>query len=153
MKSLEILAAIKCGEDTKYSPNLYRHFKKETRNGLLPALNVYDDGEGVMWIGRMDDDGWFNGCRLIQSLCLGTKSDTFAYPPSRMRLRELAGFWPDYIRDGRCAIDRKHAIDFLNSESRWHEKRNVRFCQWCNAVSQKRVKYVEKIRREKWVTI
>ncbi len=132
----------------KYSPNLFKWLKREP---MRDHIRVFKDRQGRFWIGRVTDDDWFHGKKLYQVLCNGTKSGSAAYGYSRYKdFEEVHGFWDDYQRLGRCAIDVDHQDYFLNSDSRFKELGDHRSCTWCG-FKQKRVTFEKTVVREHWV--
>ncbi len=136
----------------KYSPNLFKFMTNPNKKIIAEYAAVYSDKQGVLWLGYRDEDSWFMGARLMAVLCNGRRCDVFAYPPVMgSKLVEVAGFWKRYVADGRCAIDKAHDMYFMNDQDRWTMKGNRRSCNWCGKVHQKKVRFVKKIKCERWV--
>lgn len=137
--------------DDKYSPNLHRWLRKRNRRTGMPQ-KVFRDAEGVQWIGWLDEDLFLIGSRLMGVLSNGAKEETWAYPlPQNHGMREVDGFWDEYERVGRCAIDPEHNHYFLSRDGRFSENGDERTCKWCGA-TQQRERYVQRIKRERWVS-
>jgi hypothetical protein len=124
------LAQVHPRRGEKYSENLYPWLA--ANRVYHEHASVYLDKEGTHWIGLLDHD-WFHGTRLISVLCLGRGAKTAAYrAPTFPSMQEVRNFWQDYLRDGRCAIDRAHKMDFRNAEGRFVGEGDRLFCSWCN---------------------
>jgi hypothetical protein len=137
----------------KYSPNLFKFLTSNRRKVAATYGRVYRDKQGVLWLGFRDEEDWFMGARLMAVLCNGRKEETFAHPPAMGRaLVEVRGFWGRYVRDGRCAIDKAHDMDFMGDKRRWSIKGNFRSCQWCGRIRQKKERFVKRVASERWVT-
>jgi hypothetical protein len=137
--------------DDKYSPNLARWLRKRKRHTGMPQ-SVFRDADGVQWIGWLDEDLYLIGSRLMAVLCNGAKEEVWAYPIRKsQKLREIPGFWDEYERVGRCAIDPEHAHYFLSRDGRFAEEGDSRTCKWCGA-KHVRERYVEHVPRERWLS-
>ena len=156
------LAAIKPSNGPQFSPNLYRWVRKQPEF-IRDRLTVYrgkidisakkSDG---LYIGRMDEDGWFIGTRLYSVLCFGGRKESYAYMPKHvrgLRLTEIKDLWKRYAAIGRCAVDQGHTGYFQGDETRWKVKGNIRHCLWCNQVSQRRETWTETHveKHERWI--
>ncbi|WP_075323855.1 hypothetical protein [Acidithiobacillus albertensis] len=138
----------------KYSNNLYRFLKKRDPEWVA-SCQVYRDQDQMLWIGVMEH-GWFSACTLLGVLCLGAAERTGSYALQRFtKIEEVKGFWEEYMRVGRCAIDPKHQRAFLEDESRWlmSKDQTTRSCLWCGEVKQRLVIEEEMIEHRKWVEI
>jgi hypothetical protein len=146
------IKAINPKNGQKYSPNLYKFMTDPQRRGSATYTMIYRDHQGVLWLGIRDEEGWFHGARLIAVLCSGRKETVFAHPPVFGKaLTEVKGFWKRYVSDGRCEIDKAHDMYFVGDKDRWSVKGDHRTCTWCGKVRQKKERYVEKVRKERWV--
>jgi len=137
----------------KFSPNLHKWVKAQTRQDQLQVLR---DSDGRLWIGHVDDhcgDGpWLHGCRLIGVLCNGLKEPRMAYHfKGHLNSPEVIhDFWVQYERDGRCATDRQHSTLFVGDETRWQRIGDTRQCTWCGNASQTLRRWTETVHRERW---
>lgn len=117
----------------KFSPNLYQWLKENFREREFET-KVFINNDGARFIGFFDDDGWFYGSNLIGVLCNGKKEWTGAYPPSHSKdYQEIKGFWNDYMKNGRCAIDPEHKEHFRGN-TRWVVNGHIHTCTWCGYV-------------------
>lgn len=132
----------------KFSPNLHR-FMKNKGAALASVQLVYEDLDGILWIGYCDDH-FFNGTRLVSVLC-DHKAQTFAHIGKAQTLTEVSDFWERYLRDGRCAIDQNHSMYFLNDSSRWKTNGDIRSCQWCGHHVQVKLTWKETTDHSAWV--
>lgn len=135
----------------KYSPNLYRYYKRHTNGHRVYRDQVWRDPDGTLWLGIVDE-GCFIGVRLMHVLC-----DPRVRPGSYRvsQLGELTceeDFWHSYVTIGRCAIDPDHSEHFLNAKNRFvfSNSQDRRVCQWCGS-TQVLHRWMEKIERQKWV--
>lgn len=146
----------KKGDDstTKFSPYLHAYLKKLSPF-LLPLQRVYKDNEGTLYIGHLDEDNCFTGCRLYQVLCRGTKAQRGAYVDRTWTksLKEDKSFWKKYAKIGRCAIDPEHQQHFVGDEARWDTTGKTRHCLWCGNCTQKRKDYIVREKHSKWENI
>lgn len=147
------IEAINPKRHSKYSANLYK-WLKQSRNVAFNRTRVFllpdDDGQYISWkprqilIGSLYD-GCVGGRRLSDILCgsRGVFSNTYCYPPAFKFIDITDEFWSEYIRDGRCAIDRSHIGFFSRDESRYQHAGSTRKCRWCgkwfNKVIRKQV--------------
>lgn len=118
----------------------------------MGLTTVHRDKDGVLWIGRIDD-GDFIGSRLISILCGVTSASRIGCYPgveSLWKLKEVKGFWPRYLKVGRCAIDPKHEQGFIGDEKRYMKDGHMRICEWCGQVQRSRIKR-EVIKHVVWV--
>lgn len=152
MEKVEIdIKAINPNKSKKYSPNLYRWLTKRDKEHRTWTSRVFADADGYLWIGMIDNN-FLCGCRLMQVLCSGRQIDSMAYSLNQIGpLTEVVDFWPRYLADGRCAIDQKHREVFRNDGSRWQVDGDVRKCQWCGKVEQKKETYTVTHEYERWV--
>ncbi|AHJ13110.1 hypothetical protein [Sulfurospirillum multivorans] len=119
----------------KFSPNLHKWLKENFREREFET-KVFINNDGARFIGFFDDDGWFYGSNLMGVLCNGKKECTGAYQPSSVKdYQEIQGFWDNYAKDGRCAIDPEHEEHFRGN-TRWIEHGNVKTCTWCGFVKE-----------------
>jgi len=132
-----------------YSPNLYKYLNKDKIAQY--KAEVWIDETGYKWLGYIDDETCFIGEKLNWVLCVGARESSSCYSLLRLgRLSKVDDFWDEYIRIGRCAIDKNHTTNYLNSDSRYIENDNKRVCQWCGHKQYKR-RWEETIQREEWV--
>lgn len=136
----ELLALIDPSNDMKYSPNLHKWVKRHAKN--WPELKGYKNvktevARQELIIGFEDDHGDVNGSFLWPILTHGARAERFCM---MMKTEVLPNFWPEYIKDGRCAFDREHKQSFVGDEGRFllGEYRN-RTCLWCGQVQHQEV--------------
>ena len=120
---------------SRYSPNLHKWLKFRTKGAaafLLQHIKIYRHDNQFLYIGHKDDDSdtWLHGSRLNQVLCVGSRAEVWAYS-GMGHAKEIPGFWEDYERIGRCAIDTEHKTYFTNDPQRWTANGNHRDCLWC----------------------
>jgi len=133
----------------KYSPNLFKYLKKNIVHKHLDE--AWLDKDGYKWLGYINDEKEFFGAMLNRVLCLGVKESSGCYYLAQFEgLTKVQDFWSEYIRMGRCAIDKDHDTHFINSESRYIENETHRECTWCGQKQFKR-RWEETINREEWV--
>jgi len=139
----------------KYSPNLAAwlvEVNRFVRSWGEPK--VFFDQNNAHWIGWIDSDdfGCFIGAKLMTVLALGGKAQTGWHAQHRWqassKLTEIPDFWRDYKAIGRCAIDRDHSLDFVNSDTRWTYDGDSRSCNWCGQHTQQR--QVETVELVSW---
>lgn len=65
-------------------------------------------------------------------------------------LTPVPGFWDEYARVGRCAIDTDHSRFFIGDVTRWAENGDARSCKWCGNHRQVRRRWTETVKRECW---
>lgn len=147
--------AINPKHGAKFSPNLYKWIvgtlKAKPLYCQFEKLEVYKDGDGCLYIGfaRTEDKGWLFGNQLFQILGGGQSlRSIFAIDVTKMT--PLKNFWHDYIKRGRCAIDKQHKQNFIGDETRWLIAGNARACQWCGNAMQKLTKRKEVVIHEVW---
>jgi hypothetical protein len=131
----------------QFSPNLHAYLK--AHKGDLWYAKVYRDKDNTLWLGYYYD-GDFLGTRLMEALCMGKKAKTGCYGHQLNPLTELEGFWDNYLKLGRCAIDPEHEIHFID-DTRWKVEGNTRHCLWCNKVTQTLEKFTKTIEETRWV--
>lgn len=128
-----------------FSPYLHRwmrakaHFYKG--GGVLQAVyRVKPDtqlsrkiGVGTLMIGYAEDpdEQGFIGIRLMSVLCNGVKAGDFYYIGIAPMLEVVEGFWDQYLKVGRCAIDPDHLESFM--ADRYSMDSDTRTCLWCGA--------------------
>ena len=131
----QALDAISPRRGPKYSPNLHAYLSAR-KGGLTPRMaRLFEDREGTLWLGFPDDTGAFIGQRLSLVLCLGARAQTFSYEDLGP-LAERTTFWGEYLRDGRCAVDRTHRVAFVGSDTRFETRGDIRSCLWCGKAKQ-----------------
>ncbi len=134
----------------RFSPNLYAFLKSRRNATMLRYGRVYRDHEGALWLGYPDED-FFIGARLIAVLCNGARTQTAAHVRVVKGLTEVEGFWNNYRRHGRCAVDPAHQMHFVGSDTRWSTNGDERSCQWCHKVTQRMRRWTEAVERTEWV--
>jgi hypothetical protein len=133
---------------SKYSPNLFKWLTKRTHRHRAWTSRVFRAECGDLYIGMRDGE-LIIGSRLIAVLCNGGGEQSWAY--TRLSAaKEITEFWPDYVAIGRCAIDPRHSMHFVNDDSRWSIDGEYRYCLWCKNHSQKQRRWVEQIQRATW---
>lgn len=153
--SLDI-ASIHPKKGHKYSPNLYRWLTTNGSTHRSWLSRVYKSGDGSLWIGHLDQDGWLSGVRLMAVLCVGEKAATMSYRigvhTELSGLIEVPDFWPKYMEQGRCAIDPAHKEVFVGDETRWSmgPGGESRSCRWCGQMTQRLRKWTEPVERSAW---
>lgn len=129
-----------------FSPNLYRWMKRYGHayldGGVAESVfRVRPESKfakeflaGTLFIGcpfdQHEGDTDFSGTLLMGVLCRGSKARRYCYAGGMDSLELVEGFWDDYLRVGRCAIDPDHEQDFHGSE-RYSVAGGVRNCLWC----------------------
>lgn len=131
-------------EGDRYSPNLRKWMLKNSR---VHPNDLFRDRDGTLWIGWIDDGMWFIGSRLWQVLCNGARAQVGCWTFPVSDLTPVDGFWTEYARIGRCAIDTAHDHHFQGE--RWDENGEVRTCRWCGH-KQFRKRWTETVERERW---
>ena len=134
----------------RYSPNLNRWLALNAKRGIRRP-RVYRDRDGILWIGRMDDDGWFTGTRIMRCLTEGGRAEVGAYGHLSESLTECPDFWREYDEKGRCAIDTEHRVGFIGEETRWTVNGDRRSCRWCGEAVQRLERWTETVERSRWV--
>lgn len=135
---------------SKFSPNLYRWLQRDLRKyGALVLPGVFTAKDGVLWIGRWDDD-YFVGVRLMEVMCSGLEARKFAH--RNLDVAVVGNFWARYASVGRCAIDAHHQEVFVGDELRWQTDGARRSCLWCRACVQTREIRTEQRQIETWST-
>lgn len=155
-----------------FSPNLHHWLRRHMPHFGLPAAKTLIDyqiyavragstlvrrhyfGEGELLIGApYTDDGSsdFCGAMLLHVLAHGTAAEPMCYPGIMPSLELVNGFWSNYLRIGRCAIDPLHTIHFRGPE-RYDLSGDDRICRWCG-IKQRRVINTQTIivDHEQWV--
>jgi len=134
-----VLKKINPKNGEKYSICLFRYLKRNPQ-----YHHAYRDREGALYFGYMHE-GLFHGQR-IGSILSGGKQN-YCYAGYSVKWRELKGFWPRYIRIGRCALDPKHNYEY---DGRFKPVgKTGRQCQWCGAKMKLR-RWTEKVKRARW---
>ena len=120
-----LLELIDPANGEKYSPNLHDYLA--TREDLH-FIGLYHDSNDHLWLGNVDGNA-FMGVRLMDALTKGSKAQSGAH----LYLGQLVkrgGFWQEYIKHGRCAIDTGHITHFVGDENRIVDNQ----CSWCGKV-------------------
>lgn len=134
----------------RFSPNLHGFLKTRRNQSMLRFGRVYKDPEGALWLGYPDEE-FFVGARLISVLCNGARTNTAAHVRVVRGLTEVEGFWNDYRRYGRCAVDPAHRMGFVGDDTRWTTNGDQRDCLWCGKASQRMRRWTETVERSEWV--
>jgi len=133
---------------SKYSTNLYKWIKAHKHHD---QINVYKSDDSTMYIGYEPEGGFFTGSRLIEVLCMGKRARSWAFTMSSIGpLRIVEGFWDEYERIGRCAIDTDHDMGFCGDD-RWNVVGKTRHCMWCDEYTQALREWQETVDRSEWV--
>lgn len=127
------LNAINPAVHIKYSPNLHA-FLKSLRKSVREYQRVFKDAEGCLWLGYVFD-GEFTGQRLNRVMQKGARTQVFTFCGMEVP-QEVTGFWAEYTRIGRCAIDPKHTGWFQNESKRWVTENDCQSCTWCGAATK-----------------
>jgi hypothetical protein len=158
MSSTLTLDAINPKHGAKFSPNLYKWLKGVLQSKPLfyqiDNLRVYKDAEGCLYVGfmRAEEGGWLYGHQMYTVLGRGSrKSCLRLFAIQAANMKPVKNFWQDYVKHGRCAIDKQHARGFIGDETRWLIKGKDRSCQWCGKAKQKLIKRKEVIIHDDWV--
>lgn len=111
-------------------------------------------GDSRLFIGTIDD-GYLNGAKLNEVLARGSSAKTWAFPLSSFDgdVVELAHFWEDYLKHGRCAIDVEHSTYFVSSDDRYEHSHDgdERICNWCGLVQSRKIRQTIKVvEHETW---
>lgn len=142
------LQRINPSKGARYSPNLHEWLTNPRKKHRPSTSLVYKDQDGTLWIGMLDGKDLV-GQKLAAVLCHGAQADSACWVNLR-GLAEVSGFWEDYARDGRCAIDRSHTTAFVGEETRWSVKESERECLWCGKHRQVLRRWSEVVTRERW---
>lgn len=132
-------------KSASFSPNLHSwmrakaHFDKsggvlQTVYRVKPDTSLAKEiGADTLMIGYPEsrDENGFIGIRLISALCQGAKAGSFYYIGMASMLEEVSGFWDQYLKVGRCAIDPSHKEHFQGN--RYSMEGDSRTCIWCGA--------------------
>ena len=96
-------------------------------------------GAGTLVIGysgkRDKADTDFIGVRLMSVLCTGAKAGSCCYLGTAPDLEEIDGFWDQYLKVGRCAIEPEHQESFMGE--RFQLDGDTRTCRWCGVEHQR----------------
>jgi hypothetical protein len=142
------VSAVNPSKGAKYSPNLYKWLTMRSRKHHAWTSRVYRDGDGVLFIGMMDD-GDLIGALLMNVLCYGTKAESWCFTKTA-DIVEVADFWPRYTAQGRCAIDAAHKMHFIGDDTRWTQDGDTRACLWCGKAQQVLTRWTEAVERKEW---
>lgn len=143
------LKAINPKDGDKFSPNLYRFMR--SRKGDRGMFELYrEKSTGYLYLGYGDDENWFYGVMLNRVLCLGSQAQVFAHPKGH-NFEHVPGFWAEYRKIGRCAIDKEHDTYFAGDCNRWlYRDADRRTCNWCGFRQERKERIVTKTISE-WV--
>ena len=131
----------------KFSLNLFKFLKKHGLNYweicfspcncITGARDVeYSEKSTIaqnLYVGFLDEDGYFMGARLSEIICNGAKTKTWAHPPKKAFV-PVPDFWERYVEHGKCAIDPEHTLYF--PKNRCTENGSLRVCKWCGRVER-----------------
>ena len=106
----------------KYSPNLHAYMAKRV---CTPFIGLYKDSKQHLWLGYIFGKA-FIGSHLLEILTQGEQALSGAYL-NLGEFNQVFGFWEDYIKRGRCAIDPEHKIRFIDDKNRIVDGQ----CLWC----------------------
>lgn len=145
------LAQIFPSKSAAFSPNLHKwmrrhaHFFKDggvmdTVFRVRPGSKLAESfGAGTLLIGQayaqFKGDMDFSGVRLTAALCQGAEAGRYCYVGAMSSLEELKGFWDDYLKIGRCAIDTEYREHFMGD--RFSMDGDTRTCLWCGATHER----------------
>lgn len=146
-------------QSPSFSPNLFKYLKANGHffedGGILEDLFVAVEGTeaaeffgvGTLLIGYIDE-ACFIGSRIGAALSQGNKAPKHAYLCTE-GLQRVDGFWDNYLKIGRCAIDPEHKIHFMGD--RFSMNQDTRTCLWCGATHE-RVLTPRTVFDETWVS-
>ena len=137
------------GRNDKFSLNLYKFLKKHGEHYREVYFSPWDCITGKMdvvysqnktvassiYIGFLDEDGYFMGARLTEICCNGAKTKTWAYPPKDFT--PIVDFWERYSENGKCVIDPEHT--FYYQKDRYELGGSLRACKWCGRIERLRI--------------
>lgn len=137
------------GRADKFSLNLFKFLKKHGSNYWEVCFSpwncitgeddvVYSEFETIapnLYIGFLDEDGYFMGARLSEIICNGAKTKTWAHSPSK-KFVPVPDFWVRYSEYGKCAIDPEHKLYF--AKERYTQNGTLRSCDWCGRIERSR---------------
>jgi hypothetical protein len=148
-------------KSASFSPNLHRWMRAKANfykdGGVLQTVYrvkpdtslARDIGVDTLMIGFAEDpaEKGFVGVRLMSVLCQGVKAGSFYYIGMARMLEEIEGFWDQYLKVGRCAIDPTHKEGFM--ADRYTMDSDTRTCLWCGA-KHERVQTPRTVFDESW---
>lgn len=123
----------------QFSPNLFRWLRKNFR-GQMEEVQVFRKETGLapghthLYVGYLHD-GDFIGSALQTILGDGGRARLFCHPGVGHTFEPVPNFWRRYVKIGRCHIDPKHKVYFV--DKRWEEGTRRRTCLWCGLVQKK----------------
>jgi hypothetical protein len=133
----------------RFSPNLYKWIKSHSNHEML---DVYKSDDSTLYIGYEPEGGFFTGSKLIEVLCQGKSASSWAFAMSSIGPLNIGeGFWDEYERIGRCAIDTNHDMNFVSSDGRWSIVGKTRYCMWCRECTQTLREWQEMVDRSEWI--
>lgn len=133
----------------RYSPNLRGWLIKNLHRHFVRTPSVYQSGG--LWVGDIEEDGWFVGAQLRRVLVDGRKVDVGTWVPEEGDPPELLStFWARYAAIGRCAIDPEHRTTFIGNETRWAVEGDTRHCLWCGNHTQHLFRWTETVAHKAW---
>ena len=133
-----------------YSPNLYRWMRK---HGAITRewIEMYKSDDGRTYLGTLEADPVvkeFCGTVIGSILTEGGRAEDYCHMGlTAKNLTKVEGFWEEYLRIGRCALDKDH---YIYGDERWDETGDTRVCKWCGRVEM-RERYTFTEQRERWV--
>lgn len=144
------------GRSDKYSWNLYRWLRKQSKDRWWPHIGVYRPPATepcrrlIVGYRPPSEGGWIYGSYMNSVLCSGTKEIYAFAPPTLLATYDdiTAEFWADYLRIGRCIFDPNHTWGMIGDEARFSSlSPSKRRCNWCGATmhrhTRREVKTVE----------
>jgi len=143
-----------------FSTKLFKYMKKQgvfyenggVADGLYrvkPGSASYEADQLNLWLGYVADGAFF-GVRIMQAMSMGLKAQKWAHPRLVKDIEEVPGFWDQYLKEGRCAIDPEHQIPF--QDDRFDETDHDRTCKWCG-YKQKKVSTPRTVYDISWVKV
>ena len=102
-----------------------------------------------------EGDQDFSGCRVLEILVAGSSAPRSCYTGAMLDLEAVPGFWEEYLRIGRCAIDPDHQESFQGNqrfEILSDGTTTIRTCRWCGH-KQTQVLTPRTVFDESWVAL
>lgn len=164
------------GESDKYSWQLYQYIIKNFKYIKdLSELQVFFNrkcritGDDIIFdkndislmqiiIGKRHDDEIVSGSNLFS--IMGDSRDKYQvyshHPIAGWKSDQFVDitewFWKEYVKLGRCLLDKGHDRWWMSEEDRFTYVNNTRRCNWCGQWQEKKVNKVVKIERKtKWI--
>ena len=132
------------GKSYFFSWQLYRWARQKPElcsvfAGTWNSFNGIDRDNPTLYIGLMDEDGWFHG-KPLRGLCShGANLQSWAFGPAHDTGNwndVTEEFWADYLKRGVCAIhgDLAHEWEYTVDGK-------ARSCLWCNKQERQKTIY------------